>query len=137
MSDTPKDNTRQTALNHIAISVTNLAESEAFYRDVIGLKQIEEPFKEGRHAWFDLGAAMAQLHVIKDADERKERDRSNHLCFSTNDLEAFIKILDTQGIAYYDSDGDQGEINIRPDGIKQIFFKDPDGYWLEVNDDHS
>lgn len=127
--------TYQTALNHIAISVTNLAESEEFYRDVIGLRQIEEPFKEGRHAWFDLGPA--QLHVIKAADERKVRDRSNHLCFSTDDLDGFIQKLAVQGISYYNSDGDEGEINIRPDGIRQIFFKDPDGYWLEMNDDHS
>ena len=25
------------------------------------------------------------------------------------------------------------KINIRADGIKQIFFQDPDGYWIEVN----
>jgi lactoylglutathione lyase len=25
------------------------------------------------------------------------------------------------------------KINIRADGVKQIFFQDPDGYWIEVN----
>ena len=24
---------------------------------------------------------------------------------------------------------------IRPDGVKQIYFQDPDGYWIEVDDD--
>jgi len=23
---------------------------------------------------------------------------------------------------------------VRPDGVRQIYFQDPDGYWLEVND---
>jgi len=26
-------------------------------------------------------------------------------------------------------------VQLRPDGIQQIYFQDPDGYWIEVNDD--
>ena len=26
------------------------------------------------------------------------------------------------------------ETNDRPDGVKQVYFQDPDGYWIEVND---
>ncbi|MDB4013267.1 VOC family protein [Cyclobacteriaceae bacterium] len=25
------------------------------------------------------------------------------------------------------------KINIRADGIKQVYFQDPNGYWIEVN----
>jgi catechol-2,3-dioxygenase len=24
---------------------------------------------------------------------------------------------------------------VRPDGVKQIYFQDPEGYWIEINDD--
>lgn len=120
-------------INHIAIAVTDLSESERFYRDVLGLRQIPEPFKEGRHAWFDLGGA--QLHVIKAADQRTSHNRSTHFCFSVKDLDAFIEEISAHGLVYSDSDGKEGEINIRPDGIRQIFFTDPDGYWVEVNDE--
>jgi lactoylglutathione lyase len=123
----------QVTINHVAISVTDLEESEQFYRDVIGLKQIEEPFGVGRHAWFDMG--HSELHVIRAADERKVRDRSNHLCFSVNDMEGFIEKIRSHGIEFTDAAGNQGEINIRPDGIQQIYFTDPDGYWIEINDD--
>lgn len=123
----------QVTINHVAISVTDLEESEQFYRDVIGLKQIEEPFGVGRHAWFDMG--HSELHVIRAAEERKERDRSNHLCFSVSDMEAFIEKISSHGIEFTDAAGNQGEINIRPDGIQQIYFTDPDGYWIEINDD--
>jgi lactoylglutathione lyase len=25
---------------------------------------------------------------------------------------------------------------VRVDGVKQIYFQDPDGHWLEINDDY-
>jgi lactoylglutathione lyase len=119
-------------IDHIAVAVTDLSESESFYRDVIGLKQIPEPFGVGRHAWFDIGGA--ELHVIQAADERRERNRSNHLCFSVDDLDAFMEHLTANGVEYSDFAGNVGEVNIRPDGVRQIYFTDPDGYWIEVND---
>lgn len=119
-------------VDHIAISVTDLEESANFYRDVVGLKQIEEPFKQNKHAWFQVG--RVQLHVIKASEARQHRDKSNHLCFSVDDLDAFMMKLEKYAIVYSDFPGNEGAVNIRPDGIRQIFFQDPDGYWLEVND---
>jgi len=29
------------------------------------------------------------------------------------------------------------EPQVRPDKVAQIYLQDPDGYWIEVNDDHS
>ena len=120
-------------INHISIAVTDLEESVRFYREILGLKPIPEPFKEGRHAWFDLG--QAELHVIKSADQRVEHHKSDHFCFSVDDLDAFIEQITAHGVEYYDSSLNKGRINIRPDGIRQIYFTDPDGYWIEVNDD--
>ena len=28
-----------------------------------------------------------------------------------------------------------GTSPVRPDGVHQLYFQDPDGYWIEVNDD--
>lgn len=119
-------------LNHIAISVTDLAESRQFYSDVIGLKQIPDPFNVGRHAWYDLG--VSELHVIMASTERKKRDLRNHLCLSVTDMDTFIRKLSSHDITYFDSARNPGTINIRPDGVKQIYFTDPDGYWIEIND---
>ena len=45
-----------------------------------------------------------------------------------------IKPGDTKmKITYSDWPGTPGKINVRADGIKQVFFQDPDGYWIEVN----
>jgi len=124
----------QTKINHIALSVTELGESEKFYRDIIGLKQIEEPFNDGLHAWFDIGST--QLHIIESADERRERNISNHLCFSTADLDSFVETLRENGIEFRNWQGEPNEVTLRPDGVSQIYFTDPDGFWIEMNDDH-
>lgn len=135
MTATDKENLQavRPKINHIALAVTDLSESEQFYREIVGLEQIPEPFKEGRHAWFDLGGA--ELHIIKAAGKRREHIRSTHLCVCVDDLDAFVKKLTSYNVVFYDSNENRGGINIRPDGIRQIFFTDPDGYWIEVNDD--
>jgi len=118
--------------DHVAISVTDLEESERFYRDVIGLEQIPEPFGVGRHAWFSLG--HGELHVILASEERVERDKHEHISFRVDDLDTFIERISAHGIEYSDFAGNPGEMNVRPDGVRQIYFTDPDGYWLEIND---
>lgn len=44
----------------------------------------------------------------------------------------FKKLVEIK-ILYSDWPGKPQTVNIRADGIKQVFFRDPDGYWLEVN----
>lgn len=124
----------QVRINHIALAVTDLEESAQFYRDVIGLEEIPEPFGLGRHAWFDIGGG-AELHVIRAAEERRERNKHNHLCFSVTDMDAFVANLAEHGIEWADFNGNVGVFNERPDGVLQIYFTDPDGYWIEINND--
>lgn len=120
------------SLNHIAVSVMDLEESETFYRDVLGLEQIEEPFNVGRHAWFSVGSA--ELHLIKSLESREEQNINNHLCFSVSDLDLFIENLAEHDVTFSDWGGNSGEITQRPDGVQQIYLTDPDGYWIEIND---
>lgn len=120
-------------LNHIAIYATNLQQSAAFYRDVMGLDSIPEPFKLGKHAWFKIGPAMA-LHVIAGAPEKKEYYKNNHICFSVSEMDAFLIKLKKAGIVYEDVTGKTGSVTTRVDGVHQIWLRDPDGYWIEVND---
>lgn len=128
-----QDNKPRIQLNHIAIYVTNLQQSAAFYRDIIGLDSIPEPFKIGKHAWFKIGPAMA-LHVIAAAPEKKAYYKNNHICFSVSDMDAFLAKLKTAGIVYEDINGQKTAVTTRVDGVQQIWFRDPDGYWIEVND---
>ena len=124
----------QTKLNHIAVYVEDLEESTQFYEQLIGLEQIEEPFKDGRHTWFALG--NSQLHLIQGEWKEVTINKNNHLCFSIADMEAFIAKLKDKKIAYEDWPGKTNAITTRLDGVRQVYFKDPSGYWIEVNDDY-
>lgn len=120
-------------LNHIAVYVSNLQKSTAFYRDVIGLDTIPEPFHDGKHTWLSIGNKMA-LHLIAGAAAINTHYKDSHLCFSVPSVDAFIPNLTKNGIAYEDWPGKPQSITLRVDGVKQIYFKDPDGYWIEIND---
>jgi lactoylglutathione lyase len=122
-------------LNHIAVYVTDLAKSTAFYKDVFDLEIIPEPFKDGRHTWFSLGPA-GHLHLIQGAKASVEHDKNEHLCFSVPSVDKFITLLNSKKIEFEDWAGTRKAVTLRVDGIKQVYFKDPDGHWLEVNDDH-
>lgn len=120
-------------LNHIAVYIKNLEISTKFYESVIGLSQIPEPFKDGRHTWFSLGNA-GQLHLISGAEKGFTREKNSHLCFSVKSIEEFIAVLDKNNVLYENWKGESKSVTLRVDGVKQIYFQDPDGYWIEMND---
>jgi lactoylglutathione lyase len=120
-------------LNHIAVYVVNLQVSTAFYRDIIGLDTIPEPFHDGKHTWFSIGL-QGHLHIISGANATESHNKNGHLCFSVPSVDDFIAILDKNNIAFENWAGQKKSITKRVDGVKQIYFKDPDGYWIEIND---
>jgi len=122
--------------NHLAIYVVDLPVSRHFYTAVIGLDSIAEPFHDGKHLWLNLGLGSA-LHVISGAENKKEYFIGNHLCLSTSDLNEFKNRLDKNKIQWQNYLGQKGQTTTRPDGVSQIWLQDPDGYWIEVNNDKS
>jgi lactoylglutathione lyase len=121
-------------LNHTAIFVKDLKATKAFYEGILGLDTIPEPFHDGRHVWYSMGHPGVSLHVIQGAGEVKEYYKNQHTCFSLESVEAFTKILQKNKIPYEDVAGKSNAITTRVDGVKQIWLRDPDGYWIEVND---
>lgn len=124
----------QPHFNHLTVYVTDLARSTKFYRFVMLQDTIPEPFHDGRHTWFKI-TEHGELHVVSGAKEDIPHDINVHLAFSVPDLQDFKKHLDLMGMKYGNWAGDQGKIQVRPDKINQIYLQDPDGYWIEVNDD--
>jgi lactoylglutathione lyase len=120
-------------LNHIALYVLDLKTSTDFYRDIIGLDTIPEPFHDGRHTWFSIGP-KSHLHIISGAARKILHDKNSHLCFTVSSVEVFTAILKRNNVEYENWAGEKNSITIRVDGVKQIYFRDPDGYWIEIND---
>jgi lactoylglutathione lyase len=118
--------------NHIALYVADLGKSSDFYQDVIGGEIISDPFQDDRHVWLKIGEHN-QLHLI--AGNQRPDPGNMHFAFSVQSLEEFVEKLRNAGIGYDDGHGGANKIRLRPDGVKQIYFQDPDGYWIEVNED--
>ena len=113
--------------------VHDLQKSADFYQKVIGLERIPDPFKDANHVWFRAGA-HEQLHLVGGATNITDHELEVHLAFRVDSWSDFVAHLDQMQVKYQNFKGEQKKITLRPDGVKQIYFQDPDGYWIEVND---
>lgn len=126
-------------INHVAITVGDLKATVQFYNNIIGLDTIANPFNDGKHIWMGIGPKAA-LHIIDKsllpagAPTQMTYSKGNHLCFSVASVDVIMASLKQHAISYEDYAGKKGSFNLRPDGVKQIWFQDPEGNWLEIND---
>jgi lactoylglutathione lyase len=123
----------QARINHVAIFVKDIEASRTFYGNVIGFDTIPEPFHDGKHIWYKIGEGIS-LHIIEGAQKRKEYFKNQHTCFSVASVENFTEKLKRNNLGWEDRDGTKNAITTRVDGVKQIWLRDPDGYWVEIND---
>jgi lactoylglutathione lyase len=121
-------------INHTAIYVVDIQKTGSFYSNVLGLDTVPEPFHDGKHIWYSTGP-HSMLHVIAGATAKKDYYKNQHTCFTVPDLNLFIGKLKQLNWVYEDVAGNKNAITTRVDGVHQIWLKDPDGYWLEINDD--
>lgn len=118
--------------NHIALSVKDVDVSAEFYIKVLNLKTIPLHPEAKDVKWISMGDGK-ELHLLSALKDDIKTNKAIHLAFSTANFDAFVQKLTTMKVAYSDFPGNLNKINIRPDGIQQVFFQDPDGYWIEVN----
>ena len=127
-------NAQSPVFNHTTIYVVDMNKSADFYEKAMMLKRIPEPFHDNRHIWLRIGDHN-QLHIVQGAKEISQHEINIHLAFSVPSVENFAKHLDALNVKYGNWAQDSKTPQVRPDGIKQIYLQDPDGYWIEVNDD--
>ena len=127
-------NAQSPQFNHTTIYVVDMNKSAGFYEKSMMLKRIPEPFHDNRHIWLKIGEHN-QLHIVQGAKEITEHTINIHLAFSVPSVENFAKHLDELNVKYGNWAQDSKTPQVRPDGVKQIYLQDPDGYWIEVNDD--
>ncbi len=118
--------------NHAALSVKDVDRSAEFYKKVLKLPEIENRTKKEGIRWLSMGDGR-ELHLLSIVKEHVVINKAVHIAFTTSKFDAFIKALFNLKITYSDWPGTPNTINVRADGIRQIYFQDPDGYWIEVN----
>lgn len=133
VSGRPAPSSQGLEFDHTTVHARDLQKSAEFYEKVLGLQRIPHPFKDQEHIWFRIGPHQ-QLHMVGGAKESSHNDIEVHFAFRVASVTDFAAHLDTMQVKYRNFAGD-GKVTQRPDGVHQIYFQDPDGYWIEVNDD--
>ena len=118
--------------DHDALQVKDLAVSADFYKNVLGLEEIPNGGLPEHIRWFQLNDKV-QIHLIESSDEIPKY-KGVHMALNTSSLGGFMEFLKNRNVPFENWNGEKNTTNDRPDGVKQIYFQDPDGYWIEVND---
>ena len=124
----------QFSFNHFALSVRDVDKSFDFYQKVFQFKEIENTASNSRTRWLSIGEGR-QLHLIPRPDAEIKTNKAVHFAFSAANFESVIEHLNALKIPYSDWLGTPEKNYVRDDGIKQIYFQDPDFYWIEINND--
>ena len=126
------DEATMPAITHVAVTVTDLAASEAWYTKVLGAEPVlDEDTGPFRHIVYLVGGTLLGLHGFPDLattepfDER--RPGLDHIAFGVanrGELEKWASRLDELGVEH-------GEIKDASYG-SGLSFRDPDNIALEL-----
>ena len=124
--------TTSITLDHVALYVRSVDVSSHFYATLFHLDTLPHPQAALRFQWFAIGDGKA-LHLVEGLKDTVSIPFMTHFCFSVPSLDEFIVRLDRLGIAYYSGPDLKKGVRLREDGVRQLFIKDPDKYWVEIN----
>ncbi len=122
------------SFNHIALSVKDVNQSVAFYQEVFQLKEIKNTASNSKTRWLQL-TDSTQLHLIPRPNAEIKTNKAVHFALATIGFKEFVNHLETLNFEYSDWKDTPNKDYTRDDGVKQVYFQDPDGYWIEVNND--
>jgi catechol 2,3-dioxygenase-like lactoylglutathione lyase family enzyme len=111
-------------IQHCSLVVQDLERAATFYRNVLGLIEIEIPstFKPAglKVRWFRLG--LQQIHIL--LGEQNQLDAQHHIALQVDDTEAARAWMKEQGL-------DIQETILIP-GADRFFIRDPDQNLIEI-----
>ena len=55
------------------------------------------------------------------------------MAFSPVDFDKFVDHLKKNNVLFTNYNLEAGVVQVRKDGIKQLWVRDPQGYWIEIN----
>ena len=122
------------SFNHIALSVKDVNESIDFYKKVLQLTEIKNTASNSKTRWLSISEGK-QLHLIPRPDAEIKTNKALHFALATASLHRCVKHLEELKVEYSDWLDTPDKDYIRKDGIVQIYFQDPNGYWIEINND--
>ena len=138
-------------LDHVSVTVSDMERSLAFYCDLLGLKEVERHHLEGETISKMAGKPDVIMEVVRleapetpgvmldlqqyVAPEGKVSDAQlgdvahSHLCFGVSDVWAAYKDLTAKGVEFV---SEPVSFDLEWGIVYVVFFKDPDGFILEL-----
>ncbi|HLA14167.1 MAG TPA: methylmalonyl-CoA epimerase [Gemmatimonadaceae bacterium] len=129
---------RGVRISHIGIAVEALAPNLPFFRDILGLDEVELDDADGaRIAGFDAGGSLVELLEASDADSpigrfvAKRGAGLHHICFSVDDLDGTLERCRRAGIQLID---DVPRIGAEGKRIAFLHPRSTGGVLIELSD---
>jgi catechol 2,3-dioxygenase-like lactoylglutathione lyase family enzyme len=108
-------------IDHCSVLITDVERSRRFYRDLLGLKEINKPRTfDFVVLWFELG--NQQIHLL--LKERPDTRSPRHFAVRVTDAEAARRYFQRHGVAT--------EETTPIPGADRFFLSDPDGNRIEI-----
>lgn len=112
---------------HTCIFARDLSAVEAFYRDILGVAP-KFDFKRGEERigfYLDFGNRTFVEVFLRGDSAFEDRNQINHLCFETDDIDAFMANAAQHGVAVTPK-------KLGVDHTWQCWLADPSGVKLEI-----
>ena len=138
-------------LDHISVTVSDLDRSLAFYRDVLGLKEVERHRLEGEVISKMAGKPDVIMQVVRLAapqtpgilldlqqylqpkgklsDAKLGDVAHSHICYGVPDVHGAYKELTAQGFKFV---SEPVTFDLGWGIVHVVFLEDPDGYIIEL-----
>ena len=143
-----------TKFDHVAVTVSDLDRSLAFYCDLLGLQRAGNHDLEGETISRMTGKERVHMRVVrllcpqtpgihidlqqyldppgKQSDSKLGDVANGHFCVEVDDIEKASEQLKAKGVEFF---SDPVDFDLEDAGkISCVFFLDPDGYVLELVD---
>jgi len=141
-AEVPTIAANQAVIHHVSLPVRDVPRSAAFYRDVLGLRQMDRPNFDFEGAWFALGPSQ-QLHLIKHAgstfrNSEQIDGRDIHFAIRVGSYRDALLHLISKGYGIAGKPGldELRGMKVNPravTGFPQIYIVDPDRNVIEIN----
>jgi len=130
------------SVNHVALIVSDVGRSLAFYTEILGFQQIQRPNFNRHCAWLTMG--NTELHLIKGVPNAPSgRDLIvSHIALDTDHPDKVLEKLRELDVPFRQNisvpDPKKARENLvecfeNADGkVTQYFIRDPDGYYWEL-----